>query len=85
MPHLISFPARAARRAKLGVMIPYEDLERALARWKARGREGVTPQPVGEEEYGAAPHPDGLPPPTEQTGEIDLSDDIVESVEIRRR
>jgi hypothetical protein len=67
-------------------MIPYEELERALARWKARGREGVTPEPVGED-YGTAtaPHRDRMPPAIEQTGEIDLSDDIVESVDIRRR
>lgn len=65
-------------------MIPYAELERALARWKARERDGVTPEPVGGE-HGIASRRDGLPPPVEQTGEIDLSDDIVESVDIRRR
>ena len=65
-------------------MIPFEELERALARWKARSREGVTPQPVPEE-YASGAVPDGLPPPSEHTGEIDLNDDVVESVDAPRR
>ncbi len=66
-------------------MIPFQDLEKALARWKMRSREGVTPQPLTEE-YGVAPEgPDGLPPASEQSGEIDLNDDIVESVDVPRR
>jgi hypothetical protein len=70
-------------------MIPYADLERALARWKARlsNKEGATPEPTDEDvEMGTRPHGmDGLPPPRELTGEIDLSDDVVESVDIGRR
>ena len=65
-------------------MIPYQELERALARWKARAKEGATPQPVGEE-YVSSGRPDGLPPPREQTGEIDISDSVVESVDVHRR
>ena len=70
-------------------MIPYEELERALARWKNRSsqKEGATPEPTGEvEEMGTAPHSvNGLPPAREQTGEIDLNDDVVESVDVGRR
>ena len=67
-------------------MIPFEDLERALARWKSRGRDGATPEPTGEVDIGTAPRSmDDLPAPMEQTGEIDLNDDVVESVDIHRR
>ncbi|MEA2699359.1 MAG: hypothetical protein QOI66_3630 [Myxococcales bacterium] len=35
---------------------------------------------------GTAPRSvDGLPAPMEQTGEIDLNDDVIESVDIHRR
>jgi hypothetical protein len=65
-------------------MIPYQELERALARWKARSKEGATPEPLGEE-YDSSARAAGLPPPREQTGEIDVSDDVVESVDVHRR
>lgn len=65
-------------------MIPFQELEKALARWKSRSREGVTPQPLPEE-YEATPDIDGLPPPSEHSGEIDLNEDIVESVDVPRR
>jgi hypothetical protein len=67
-------------------MIPYEDLERALARWKSRARDGATPEPTGEvEELGTLPHNNnGLPPPREQTGEIDIGDEVVESIDVHR-
>jgi hypothetical protein len=79
-------------------MIPYEELDRALARWKARaqnaagdpakefeasGPSGATPAPVLA--YGAVPDGEaeieGLPPPPDRTGEIDLGDAVVESYE----
>ena len=70
-------------------MIPYEELERALARWKNRSshREGATPEPTGEvDEMGTAPHRvNGLPAPREQTGEINISDEVLESVDVSRR
>ena len=73
-------------------MIPYQDLERALYRWKSRStKEGATPEPTGED-LGTIPHgKNGLPPPMEHTGEIDLNgvndmnDHIVESVDVGRR
>jgi hypothetical protein len=70
-------------------MIPYEELEKALARWRNRSshKEGATPEPTGEvEEVGTAPHRvNGLPAPTELTGEIDMNDDVLESVDVGRR
>jgi hypothetical protein len=74
-------------------MIPYEELDRALARWKARsqnvdpdaarafeerGAAGATPAPVTME---ASAEIDGLPAPPDRTGEIDLGDAVVESYE----
>jgi hypothetical protein len=53
-------------------MIPYEELDKALARWKARA------QNAGRdfEESGAIPTsgPSNLPPPPDRTGEIDIGD-----------
>jgi hypothetical protein len=59
-------------------MIPYADLERALARWKARSRAGGTPDsaaPVAEQ----PPHEtNGVPRSSELSGEIDINE-LVES------
>ena len=77
-------------------MIPYEELDRALARWKARsqnvdldaarafeehGAAGATPRPVTMEAEEASAEIDGLPAPPDRTGEIDLGDAVVESYE----
>jgi hypothetical protein len=74
-------------------MIPYEDLDRALARWKARsqnaavdaarefeavGAAGATPRPITASASGRVA---GLPAPADRTGEIDLADSVVESYE----
>ena len=68
----------------MATMIPYDELERALARWKARAQGGgsgpidaveATPMPVPAEELGSIPNIANVP---ERTGEIDLGD--VESV-----
>jgi hypothetical protein len=62
-------------------MIPYEELDRALARWKARAKGGVvpepgpgfdaqaTPLPIRAEELGSIPNVVS-PIPGESTGEI---------------
>ncbi|HET6280785.1 MAG TPA: hypothetical protein VFH73_07465 [Polyangia bacterium] len=62
-------------------MIPFSELEKALARWKNRKQGGdATPLPI--EAQGSIPRgAGGLPPPREQTGEIDLTDENVESYE----
>jgi hypothetical protein len=70
-------------------MIPYEELERAQARWKNRSshKDGATPEPTGEVDGpGTAPlSVNGLPAPREQTGEINIGDDVLESVDVGRR
>jgi hypothetical protein len=66
-------------------MIPYEELDRALARWKARSQGGVveppraeaasydaTPLPISPDDLGSIPEP--MPIATERTGEIDLAE-----------
>ena len=66
-------------------MIPYEELDRALARWKTRSQSGVveppraeaesydaTPLPISPDDLGSIPEP--LPVSTERTGEIDLAE-----------
>jgi hypothetical protein len=59
-------------------MIAYEELERALARWKSRRSSGPGEPPSDS----ARPHPiEGdtrTPMPPEHTGEIDLVDAVVE-------
>jgi hypothetical protein len=70
-------------------MIPYEELDRALARWKAKAQGGVPEAPpVAEPEVvEAAPASEGTPvvvdemgsvpqpvDPPERTGEIDLAE-----------
>jgi hypothetical protein len=67
-------------------MIPYEELDKALARWKARTQnvdaarefEASGAIVIGQ---GSTPSGriDGLPPPPDRTGEIDLGDSVVES------
>jgi hypothetical protein len=69
-------------------MISYEELDRALARWKARSKGGVpeapggpdaelTPLPIRAEELGSIPNAVS-PVPGERTGEIDANE-LVES------
>ena len=65
-------------------MISYEELDRALARWKAGSKGGVpeaanapedqaTPLPIRAEELGSIPH-EVSPVPGEGTGEIDANE-----------
>jgi hypothetical protein len=70
-------------------MISYEELDRALARWKARTKGGTveapapyadsqaTPMPIRAEELGSIPN-EVSPIPGERTGEIDANE-LVES------
>jgi hypothetical protein len=77
-------------------MIPYEELDRALQRWKARAQSGAGAVAAPELEVsaasvmvsasaeiefeGAVPEGiEGLPPPPDRTGEIDLGDAVVET------
>jgi hypothetical protein len=67
-------------------MISYEELDRALARWKARSRGGVvdapsapipvatdaTPLPIPADELGSIPT--SISPIQERTGEIDADE-----------
>ena len=65
-------------------MISYEELDRALARWKARTKGGTveapapyadsqaTPMPIRAEELGSIPN-EVSPIPGERTGEIDAN------------
>jgi hypothetical protein len=74
-------------------MIPYDELDRALARWKARAQGGTLDASPGREQerghdgYGSVPRViagggvAGLPAPPEHTGEIDLEEAVVESYE----
>jgi hypothetical protein len=67
-------------------MIPYDELDKALARWKARAQ-NATVDAAGELHSGAVPAAvesgasGRLPPPPDRTGEIDLGDSVVESYE----
>jgi hypothetical protein len=63
-------------------MISYEELDRALARWKGRSKGGVpeaptgsdaTPLPIPAEELGSIPN-EVSPVPGERTGEIDVNE-----------
>jgi hypothetical protein len=66
-------------------MISYEELDRALGKWKARGKGGVveapagmsdsqaTPMPIPAEELGSIPH-EVAPGSGERTGEIDVNE-----------
>jgi len=68
-------------------MIPYEELDKALARWKARSQNAAVEGARAQESSGAIPAavPSAvsgrLPPPPDRTGEIDLGDSVVESYE----
>jgi hypothetical protein len=68
-------------------MIPYEELDRALQKWKARTQNATADAAREFEESGriaAGSVPagvEGLPPPPDRTGEIDLGDSEVESYE----
>jgi len=68
-------------------MISYEELDKALARWKARTQNAAVEGAREYEGSGAVPAavPSGgsgrLPPPPDRTGEIDLGDSVVESYE----
>jgi len=76
-------------RVNIAAMISYEELDRALARWKARKSggavdapavatdSGATPLPIRAEELGSIPT-DVSPLPGERTGEIDANE-LVES------
>jgi hypothetical protein len=63
-------------------MIPYEELDRALSRWKNRAKGAVveapspsdaTPLPIPAEELGSIPNTMS-PIPGERTGEIDVNE-----------
>ncbi|HEX4404994.1 MAG TPA: hypothetical protein VH560_09210 [Polyangia bacterium] len=71
-------------------MIPYEELDRALARWKARSQNASGDAGRQFEESGPVPSMmeagaeiDGLPAPPDRTGEIDIGDaeSVVETYE----
>ena len=78
-------------------MIPYEDLERALARWKVRTQAAAGmavdegEQAVHEvQEMDAEPDAPTMPapprngarrPPPEQSGEISLEEEVIETYE----
>jgi hypothetical protein len=70
-------------------MIPYEELDRALARWKARSQNASGDAARQFEESGPVPaldagaELDGYPAPPDRTGEIDIGDAeaVVESYE----
>ena len=71
-------------------MIPYDELDKALARWKARTQNAAVDAAREFEESGAVPSgaasgvSGGMPtPPPDRTGEIDIGDaeSIVESYE----
>lgn len=68
-------------------MIPYEELDKALQRWKARSQNATVDaarefEESGAVTMGAAPEGvDGLPPPPDRTGEIEIGDSVVESYE----
>jgi hypothetical protein len=56
-------------------MIPFEELDKALARWKLRSQGGVSVDAAREFELagvGATPAPETLPDEPDRTGEIDL-------------
>ncbi|MDB4981538.1 MAG: hypothetical protein JWM82_2290 [Myxococcales bacterium] len=58
-------------------MIPFEELDKALARWKARSQGGVSVDAAREFEAagrdpGATPAPELLSSEPDRTGEIDL-------------
>jgi len=64
-------------------MIPYEELDKALARWKTRTQNAAAEGARELEVSGGVPRgvSGRLPPPPDSTGEIDLGDSVVESYE----
>ncbi|HVX98082.1 MAG TPA: hypothetical protein VHK47_24425 [Polyangia bacterium] len=66
-------------------MIPYEELDKALARWKARTQNTAVDAAREFEASGAVPQDDAgvLPPPPDRTGEIDIGDSeaVVETLD----
>jgi hypothetical protein len=70
-------------------MIPYEELDKALARWKARSQNAAADAAREFEESGAVPAATasgtsgGIRRPPDHTGEIDIGDveSVVESYE----
>jgi hypothetical protein len=71
-------------------MIPYEELDRALQKWKARTQNAASDAARDFEDggrvvaaQGSMPsgRVDGLPPPPDRTGEIDIGDSVVETYE----
>jgi hypothetical protein len=70
-------------------MIPYEELDKALARWKARSQNAASDAAREFEAAGAVPDGEetgpvgGLPAPPDRTGEIDIgdADSVVETYE----
>jgi hypothetical protein len=65
-------------------MIPYEELDKALARWKARTQNAAVDAAREFEESGSVPMgAAGLPAPPDSTGEIDVGDEeaVVETYE----
>jgi hypothetical protein len=63
-------------------MIPYEELERALARWKARRASAPADAPPVAAVGGSdGTGENALPPPPESSAEIQLGDESLESVE----
>jgi hypothetical protein len=66
-------------------MIPFEELDKALARWKSRSQGGVPVDAAHEleaagQEPGATPAPELLSSEPDRTGEIDL-EAVVETYE----
>jgi hypothetical protein len=65
-------------------MIPYEELDKALARWKARSQSGAATDAAREFEaagdVGATPAPQIIAAAPDRTGEIDL-EAVVETYE----
>jgi hypothetical protein len=69
-------------------MIPFEELDKALARWKARSQNSNVDAAAAREfemagGSGSTPAPLAVPEPPEHTGEIDVGDveAVVESYE----
>jgi hypothetical protein len=64
-------------------MIPFEELDKALSRWKTRSQGGVSPDAAREFEAagaGATPAPEAMLAEPDRTGEIEL-EAVVETYE----
>ncbi len=66
-------------------MIPFEELDKALTRWKSRSQNAAVDAAREFEASGAVPMDDAgvLPPPPDRTGEIDIGDSeaVVETLD----